>query len=132
MKSSEFSKVGPAQFWPQPMIPLVWGQSCPQIPTFALEGTRKHPDYMREWTLLRCKSPPGPKLINTTTIVLSLKEKNLRVEKDREEQTPGVPSPCTITYSGCVLSPTCNSVWVCVFVLWKVHKGQIQDSSSFL
>lgn len=53
MKSSEFSKVGPVQFWPQPMILLVWGQSCPQVPTFGLEGTRKHPDYKREWTLPR-------------------------------------------------------------------------------
>lgn len=126
MKSSNFSKVVPTQFWPQRMVPLVWGQWYPQIPTFDWDGSWKHPDYKKEWTIPHWKSPPGPKLINSTTLVLSWRGKTLRAAEDRKGQTPGVPSPCTMMHLGCIFSLTRNSVWVCVFVFWKVQRTEFK------
>lgn len=84
----------------------------------------KTPRLQTERTQPCCKSPSGPKLISSITLVLNLKEKTLRVAEDREEQTPGAPRPCTIMHLGCIFSPARNSVWVCAFLVWKVHKGQ--------
>ena len=88
-------------------------------------------DYKRERTHPCCKSPSGPKLINTKTLILNLKEKTLRVAEDREEQTPGAPRPCTIMHLGCIFSPA--TVCGCLhFWFGKYTKDRIQDSSSFL
>lgn len=71
---------------------------------------------------LTIKVPLGPNaLIPHPCSEFTQKKKTLR---DAEKQAPGVPSPCVIMQLGYIFCLTQNSVWVSVFVFWKIHKRQ--------
>lgn len=73
---------------------------------------------------LTVKVPLGPNSWLPQLLFWVYKERTLRVAEDSEKQTPGVPSLRVIMHLGCLFSLARNSVWVCVFVFRKAHKGQ--------